>query len=73
MISVEELKREIDLVPADKLDGLYRYVRGLARVKPAKQSRQKTIERLNSIRIDAPADLATNLDEYLYFGKEMEK
>lgn len=73
MISVEEIKNEIDRVPPNKLDDLYRYVRGLTGIPVHKQSRRRTIERINSIRIDAPADFATDLDEYLYFGKEIEK
>jgi hypothetical protein len=73
VISVEEIKKEIDRVPQDKLDGLYRFVRNLSNASIRKRARQQTIERMTAIRINGPSDLATNLDEYLYFGKEIEK
>ena len=73
MINPEDIKKEIDRVPPEKLDRLYKYVRGLAEIYPKKRSRAETIARMSSIRIDAPTDFATNIDEYLYFGKKIEK
>ena len=73
MTTVEKIKAEIDKVPVEKLDGLYFYIRSLAEVRPNKQSRTNTIEKMNAIRIDGPADLATNLDDYLYGEKQINK
>jgi hypothetical protein len=71
-VTTDDIKREIDRVPVDKLEGLYKYVRSLADIHPEKQSRERFIERMNRIRIDAPADFATNIDDYLYGGKTID-
>lgn len=69
MITVEEIKKEIDKVPVEKLEGLYRHVRSLAEIRPQKQSRKSFIENMNKIRIEGPPDFATNIDDYLYGDK----
>lgn len=72
MITVEEIKKEIDKVPVEKLEGLYRHVRSLAEIRPKKQSRKSFIENMNKIRIDGPPDFATNIDDYLYGNKTID-
>ncbi len=69
MITVEEIKKEIDKVPVEKLEGLYRHVRSLAEIRPQKQSRKSFIENMNKIRIEGPPDFATNIDDYVYGDK----
>jgi hypothetical protein len=72
VITIEDIKKEVERVPVDKLEGLYHYVRSLADLRPRKQSRESFIERMNKIRIDGPPDLATNLDDYLYGDKNID-
>ncbi len=72
-ITVEEIKREIDNVPVEKLETLYKYVRSLADIQPKKQSRESFMEKMRKIRIDGPPDFATNIDDYLYHGKKFDK
>lgn len=72
-ITVEEIKREIDKVPVERLESLYRYVRTLSEIRPEKQSRESFIERMGKIQIDAPSDFATNIDDYLYGDKNLSK
>lgn len=72
VITIEDIKKEVEKVPVDKLEGLYRYVRSLADLRPRKQSRESFIERMNKIRIDGPPDFATNLDDYLYGDKNID-
>jgi len=72
VITLEDIKKEIEKVPVEKLETLYRYVRTLSAVRPKKQSRETFMEKMRKIRIDGPADFAKNLDEYLYHGKKIE-
>ncbi len=71
-ITVEDVKREIDRVPIDKLEPLYRYIRGLSDIRPMKQSREIFMEKMSEVRIDAPADFASNIDDYLYGDKSLD-
>ena len=71
-VTVEEIKREIEKVPVEKLETLYQYVRTLSAVRENKLSRKAFLEKMEKIRIDGPTDFAANLDEYLYHGKKFE-
>lgn len=72
VITIDEIKKEIDKVPVDKLEGLYRHVRRLTEIRPQKQSRESFIENMNKIRIEGPPDFATNIDDYLYGDKTID-
>ena len=63
-MSTRELIRiEIDKVPDEALDELYGLIKLLTAAKPAKQP--GIMEKLRAIRIDAPPDFASNLDQYM--------
>ncbi len=40
VITKEDIKQEIEKVPDEKLESLYKYVRELTEVKPKKQSKE---------------------------------
>lgn len=71
VITIENIKREIEKVPVEKLETLYKYVQSLADIRPKKMSREEFLEDMSKIRIDAPADFATNIDDYLYGDKSV--
>ena len=71
-VTVEDIKKEIEKVPVEKLETLYRYVRTLSAAKQKKQSRETFMEKMRKVRIDGPSDFSTNLDDYLYHGKKFE-
>ena len=73
VITKEDIKQEIEKVPDEKLESLYKYVRNLTEVKPKKQSRETFMAKMQKIRINAPSDFATNIDEYLYGEKTIEE
>ncbi len=72
VITKEEIKQEIEKVPDEKLESLYKYVKDLTEVKPKKQSKESFMVKMQKIRINAPPDFATNIDEYLYGEKAIE-
>jgi len=72
VITKEIIKREIEKVPDEKLETLYKYVVNLTEIKPKKQSKESFIAEMQKIRIHAPSDFATNIDEYLYGEKTIE-
>lgn len=71
VVTVEEIKKEIDKVPVEKLESLFRHIRSLSEVRPEKQSRESFLEKMNKIRFNGPPDFATNIDDYLYGDKEL--
>ncbi len=72
VITKEDIKQEIEKVPDEKLESLYKYVRELTEVKPKKQSKESFMAKMHKIRINAPSDFATNIDDYLYGEKTIE-
>jgi hypothetical protein len=66
MATKELIKAEIDALPDEAMDELYKLV------KDFKQSSQKSdkpksfFEAIRGIEIDAPADFSTRIHEYLY-------
>jgi len=72
VITKEDIKQEIEKVPDEKLESLYKYVRELTEVKPKKQSKESFMAKMRKIRINAPSDFATNIDDYLYGEKTVE-
>lgn len=71
VITIENIKREIEKVPVEKLETLYNYVQSLKDIRPKKLSREQFLENMSKIRIDAPSDFATNIDDYLYGDKSI--
>ena len=72
VITKEDIKQEIEKVPDEKLETLYKYVKDLTKIKPKKQSKESFMAKMQKIRINAPSDFATNIDEYLYEEKTIE-
>jgi hypothetical protein len=70
-ITVENIKQAIEKVPVEKLETLYNFVRSLTEIKPNKLSREEFLRKMDRVKIDAPADFATNIDDYLYGAKSI--
>lgn len=70
MVTREEIKAEVDKVPEEWLEQLYRVVRtfSLARSSGAKES---FLMRLSRIQIEGPEDFAANFDLYLNGSKSI--
>ncbi|HZH89309.1 MAG TPA: hypothetical protein VEX70_01690 [Pyrinomonadaceae bacterium] len=71
MITKETIKSEIEKVPEERLDELFRVVRTFTTVRPASDG-QSFLAKLKKIRIDAPADFSANLDQYLNGEKSID-
>lgn len=64
MTTKESIYAEIDSLSDEDLDELYHIIRQFVQAK--QQAHQPSLmERLQQIKIDAPADFAANLDLYL--------
>lgn len=63
MTTRELIQAEIANVPEEKLDELYRLVQHFTSAQTTPS--QSIMAKLREIRIDAPADFATNLDLYV--------
>ncbi len=63
MTTRELIQAEIANVPEDKLDELYRLVQHFTSAQGTPSD--SIMAKLRGIRIEAPADFATNLDLYL--------
>jgi hypothetical protein len=64
MITKETIKSEIEKVPEERLDELFRVVRPFTTVRPQSNG-QSFMSRLKNIQIDAPANFSANFDQYL--------
>jgi len=71
MITKEAIKSEIEKVPEERLDELFRVVRTFTTVKPASDG-QSFMSKLKSIQIEAPEDFSVNLDQYLNGEKSID-
>lgn len=71
MITKETIKSEIEKVPEERLDELFRVVRTFTTVKPESDG-QSFMSKLKSIQIDAPADFSANFDQYLNGEKSID-
>ena len=69
VITKNNLKSEIDTVDDQYLDILYKFIKTLQ--KPAKKE-PSLMEKLKSIKIQAPADFSENIDAYLTGEKHVE-
>jgi len=72
IITLEIIIEEVEKVPKARLNELYEVVKGFSEPKK-KKSKEEFLANLQKIRIDAPPDFASNIDEYLYGGKNFEE
>jgi CRISPR/Cas system CSM-associated protein Csm2 small subunit len=71
-VTKEAVKREIDKVPVEKLNVLYKYIKDLSRVKPKKKNKESLMANLRKVKIEAPQDFSRNIDLYLNGEKTVE-
>ena len=71
MATREEIISEVEKVPEERLDELYRVVRTFSEEK-ASNSKQSLMAKLRSIQIEGPEDFAANLDLYLNGEKNID-
>jgi len=71
MITKEAIKSEIEKVPEEQLDELFRVVWTFTAAKPESDG-QSFMSKMKSIQIDAPADFSANLDQYLNGEKSLD-
>ncbi len=63
MPTKEMITAELENVPPERLEALYQIVKSLAQTQPAPPS-GSFMAKLRAIKIDAPADFATDIDPY---------
>lgn len=74
-ITKDQLKAEIDQIPAEKLESLHRFILSLQATDYSsvkEQSLESFIEKMSRIKIDAPPDFSRNIDLYLSGEKTLE-
>ena len=64
MSTKERIQAVIDTVPENRLDDLYAVVCDFVEHSDGKNG-QGIMERLKNVKIEAPADFAANLDQYV--------
>ncbi len=69
IVTKEIIKEEVEKVPKERLNELYEVVKDFSRPKK-KKSKEEFLADLQKIRINAPPDFASNIDDYLYGGKD---
>ncbi len=72
IITKEDIKKEIEKVPNEKLETLYKYVVNLTEVKVKEESKETFMAKMRKIKIDAPPDFSRNIDLYLSGEKTIE-
>jgi hypothetical protein len=72
MTTKELIKAEIDSLPEEDLDELYRLIKDFTRSKPQNNG-QSILTKLQQIQFDGPEDLAVNHDLYLIGVKRDEE
>ena len=71
MATREEIKSEVEKVPEERLDELYRVVRTFSEEKPP-STKESFLMRLSRIQIEGPEDFAANFDLYLNGEKSID-
>ncbi|CAN5175757.1 hypothetical protein BH18ACI2_BH18ACI2_20740 [soil metagenome] len=64
MITKEAIKSEVERVPDERLEELYRIVKAFAASRP-QSAEPSLMPKLRQIRISRPADFSENIDLYL--------
>jgi hypothetical protein len=71
MATREEIKSEVEKVPDERLDELYRVVKTFSQAKSS-DGKQSLMAKLRSIQIEGPEDFAANFDLYLNGEKSID-
>ena len=71
MITKETIKSEIEKVPEERLDELFKVVQTFTHA-PTGSNGRSLMTKLRSIQIDAPEDFAANVDQYLNGDKSFD-
>lgn len=71
MISRETIKSEVEKVPDERLEELYRVVKTFSH-EEASGAKEGFLVRLSRIQIEGPEDFATNFDLYLNGEKSID-
>ena len=71
MITKERIKSEIERVPEERLEALYKIVKEFAQSQP-ERVKPSFMSQLKSIRISGPPDFSENIDLYLNGEKTIE-
>jgi hypothetical protein len=68
----ELIYAEINKIEEDNLDELYEFVKQLANAKFTAKPKTGILNKLKRIKIQAPVDFATNIDQYMSGEKNLE-
>ncbi len=71
MVTKDEIKTEIEKVPDERLDELYRVVKTFTQ-DDSSDAKESFLMRLSRIKLDGPEDFAANFDLYLNGEKSFE-
>lgn len=71
MTTREMIQTEIEAVPDENLDDLYRVIKQFTKTR-TQTHKPGLLAKLKQIKIDAPEDFAANLDLYLSGEKKIE-
>jgi len=68
MLKVEKIKKEIDILPADMLDEVEKFIKNLKTRKKTRGEKSTLLSELADIAvdIDIPSDFSKQYDHYLY-------
>jgi len=68
----ELIYAEINKVEEDNLDELYEFVKQFANTKSTAKPKTGILNKLKRIKIQAPSDFATNIDQYMSGEKNLD-
>ncbi|MCY7332287.1 MAG: hypothetical protein LH649_06430 [Pseudanabaena sp. CAN_BIN31] len=68
----ELIYAEINKVEQDNLDELYEFVKQFANAKSTVKPKTGILNKLKRIKIQAPVDFATNIDQYMSGEKNLD-
>ena len=68
----ELIYAEINKVEEDNLDELYEFVKQFANAKSTAKPKTGILSKLKRIKIQAPVDFATNIDQYMSGEKNLD-
>jgi hypothetical protein len=71
MVSRETIKSEVEKVPDERLEELYRVVKAFSQEAPS-GAKEGFLVRLSRIQIEGPEDFASNFDLYLNGEKSID-
>ena len=68
----ELIYAEINKIEEDNLDELYEFVKQFANAKSIARPKTGILNKLKRIKIQAPVDFATNIDQYMSGEKNLD-